>query len=78
MPYYAVIAADSSSSGAWATVKSLSNGSGVQDQVGAQEPDGTYPIYNRKAATAKWKKTEYGSGTALEGSEWKLVQYADK
>ncbi|MGO5363826.1 MULTISPECIES: SpaA isopeptide-forming pilin-related protein [unclassified Bifidobacterium] len=78
MPYYAVIAAASSSSDAWATVKALSTGSGVQDQVGAQESDGTYPIYNRKAATATWKKTEYGSGTALEGSEWKLVQYADK
>lgn len=76
-PYYAVIATGSSSSGAWATVKVLSTGSGVQDQVGAQESNGAYPIYNRKAATAKWKKTEYGSGTALEGSEWTLTQYAD-
>ena len=77
MPYYVVIAAASSSSGAWATVKALSTGSGVQDQVGTQESDGTYPIYNRKAATATWKKTESGSGTALEGSEWTLTQYAD-
>lgn len=76
-PYYAVIATASSSSGAWATVTALSTGSGVQDQVGARESDGTYPIYNRKAATATWKKTEYGSGTALEGSEWTLTQYAD-
>ena len=77
-PYYAVIATGSSSSGAWGTVTVLSKDPAVQDQVGAQESDGTYPIYNRKAATATWKKTEYGSGTALEGSEWKLVQYADK
>lgn len=76
-PYYAVIATGSSSSGAWGTVTVLSKDPAAQDQVGAQESDGTYPIYNRKAATAKWKKTEYGSGTALEGSEWTLTQYAD-
>lgn len=76
-PYYAVIATGSSSSGAWGTVTVLSKDPAVQDQVGAQESDGTYPIYNRKAATATWKKTEYGSGTALEGSEWTLTQYAD-
>lgn len=76
-PYYAVIARESSDSGAWATVTALSTDP-MQDKVGTQESDGAYPIYNRKAATATWKKTEYGSGTALEGSEWKLVQYADK
>lgn len=76
-PYYAVIATGSSSSGAWGTVTVLSKDPAVQDQVGARESDGTYPIYNRKAATATWKKTEYGSGTALEGSEWTLTQYAD-
>ena len=76
-PYYAVIARKSSDSGAWATVTALSTDP-MKDKVGAQESDGTYPIYNRKAATATWKKTEYGSGTALEGSEWKLVQYDDK
>ncbi len=77
-PYYAVIATASSSSGAWGTVTALSTDPAVQGQVGAQEPDGAYPIYNRKAATASWSKTEYGSGTALEGSEWTLVQYADE
>ncbi|MDO5687944.1 MAG: SpaA isopeptide-forming pilin-related protein, partial [Pseudoscardovia radai] len=76
-PYYAVIATGSSSSGAWGTVTALSKDPAVQGQVGAQESNGAYPIYNRKAATAKWKKTEYGSGTALEGSEWTLTQYAD-
>lgn len=77
-PYYAVIATASSSSGAWATVTALSTDSAVQGQVGAQESNGAYPIYNRKAATASWSKTEYGSGTALEGSEWTLVQYDDE
>lgn len=77
-PYYAVIATASSSSGAWATVTALSTDPAVQGQVGAQESDGAYPIYNRKAATASWSKTEYGSGTALEGSEWTLTQYADE
>lgn len=77
-PYYAVIATASSSSGAWGTVTALSKDSAVQGQVGAQESDGAYPIYNRKAATASWSKTEYGSGTALEGSEWTLTQYADE
>lgn len=76
-PYYAVIATGSSSSGAWGIVTPLSNDSAVQGQVGPRESNGAYPIYNRKAATAKWKKTEYGSGTALEGSEWTLTQYAD-
>lgn len=77
-PYYAVIATASSSSGAWGTVKALSTDPAVQGQVGAQESNGAYPIYNRKAATASWSKTEYGSGTALEGSEWTLVQYDDE
>lgn len=77
-PYYAVIATASTSSGAWATVTALSTDPAVQGQVGTQESNGTYPIYNRKAATASWSKTEYGSGTALEGSEWTLVQYADE
>lgn len=76
-PYYAVIATGSKSSGAWGTVTALSTDPAVQGQVDTQESDGTYPIYNRKAATATWKKTEYGSGTALEGSEWTLTQYAD-
>lgn len=76
-PYYAVIATGSSSSGAWGTITPLSKDSAVQGQVDTQESDGTYPIYNRKAATASWNKTEYGSGTALEGSEWTLTQYAD-
>ncbi|MGO5288116.1 SpaA isopeptide-forming pilin-related protein [Pseudoscardovia suis] len=76
-PYYAVIATGSSSSGAWGTITPLSKDSAVQGQVDTQESNGAYPIYNRKAATATWKKTEYGSGTALEGSEWTLTQYAD-
>lgn len=76
-PYYAVKATGSSSSGAWGTVTPLSKDSAVKRQVGTRESNGAYPIYNRKAATAKWKKTEYGSGTALEGSEWTLTQYAD-
>lgn len=75
-PYYAVIATGSKSSGAWGTVTALSTDPAVQ--VDTQESNGAYPIYNRKAATATWKKTEYGSGTALEGSEWTLTQYADK
>ncbi|MFR0564357.1 SpaA isopeptide-forming pilin-related protein [Bifidobacterium porcinum] len=74
-PYYAVKATSAATP---ATITPLSNDSAVQGQVGTRTDDGTYPIYNRKAATATWKKTEYGSGTALEGSEWKLVQYADK
>lgn len=76
-PYYAVIATGSKSSGAWGIVTPLSNDSAVQGRVGTRESNGAYPIYNCKAATAKWKKTEYGSGTALEGSEWTLTQYAD-
>ncbi|WP_455676692.1 SpaA isopeptide-forming pilin-related protein [Pseudoscardovia suis] len=76
-PYYAVIATGSSSSGAWGTITPLSKDPAVQGQVGTRESNGAYPIYNRKAATASWKKTEYGSGTALEGSEWTLTQYAD-
>ena len=76
-PYYAVIATGSSSSGAWGTITPLSKDSAVQGRDGPRESNGAYPIYNRKAATATWKKTEYGSGTALEGSEWTLTQYAD-
>ncbi|MFR0556451.1 SpaA isopeptide-forming pilin-related protein [Pseudoscardovia radai] len=75
-PYYAVIATGSSSSGAWGTVTALSTDPAVQ--VSAQESNGAYPIYNRKAATASWNKTEYGSGAALEGSEWTLTQYANE
>ncbi|MCF2561890.1 Ig-like domain-containing protein [Bifidobacterium boum] len=74
-PYYAVKATSAATP---ATITSLSYDSAVQGRVDTRESNGAYPIYNRKAATAKWKKTEYGSGTALEGSEWKLVQYADK
>ncbi|MDC7285304.1 SpaA isopeptide-forming pilin-related protein [Bifidobacterium thermophilum] len=73
-PYYAVKATSAATP---ATITPLSKDSAVQGQVGTRTDDGTYPIDNRKAATATWKKTEYGSGTALEGSEWTLTQYAD-
>ncbi|WP_158216099.1 SpaA isopeptide-forming pilin-related protein [Pseudoscardovia suis] len=72
-PWYAVKATSAATP---ATITPLSKDSAVQGQVGDPTTDGTYPIYNRKAATATWNKVD-GTGAALEGAEWTLTQYKD-
>lgn len=73
-PWYAVIATSAATP---ATITALSKDSAVQRRVGDPTDGGTYPIYNRKAATATWNKVD-GTGAALEGAEWTLTQYANE